>query len=173
MTRLRTLRGRLFRRQECGGIEDDARLVLEAAEALDLGEYEMFCLAWRRWSGEPENHRRIEGAFARYMFRGVVPPWARGFARAVLERRDAGRLDRFAFGAHEVRRRPAWTPAGRYYVIGLFALVCVFVAVLVVQRPAQPFGGARLACNGGPGMAFVERVARQFTGKTDPFACRK
>jgi len=153
------------------GVGGDGFLVLDAAAALDIREYDLFDLAWRQWRGNAPNAAALERVFVAYMFHREIPAWVRHFARTVLRCRDDGRLDRASFGADRVRRRERPVPLGRLYVGIVAALTLLFVLVLT-NTPNDDFTGPTLGCTGG-GMTFVAQVARQFTGKDDPFACRR
>ena len=58
--------------------------ILEAAAVLDIKEHDRFALAHGWWFGRRLDRERLERVFAAYMFAGVVPPWARHYARANL-----------------------------------------------------------------------------------------
>lgn len=158
-----------------GGLGPDARLVLDASAALDLKEFDLFRLAWRRWTGAEPDPARIESAFASYMFHHDAPPWVRHLAREVLRRQAAGRLRPNDFGADAFRprvERPSRIQAfaATAAVSAAFLLAMFILATHVaVDESGNPL---RLECSTG-GMRFAEQVARQFTGKADPFDCRR
>ena len=109
----------------------DARDVADAAWALQIGEFDLFRLAHRRWYGEEAEEKALERLFAGYMFHQRVPPWVRQYCRLVLERRRDGRLDRRDFGAETVRRRvPAETYSRKF--IGITMVVMFLAYVLFV-----------------------------------------
>lgn len=147
---------------ECGA-------VVKAASALGLREFDFFRLAYRRWFGRQPDERVLESAFASYMFREVVPVWARQLARQVLERQRCGTLGRDDFGASRYRERPARPPHGRLWIAATAAAWLVFM-VMLVNRPhdvASGYGPASLCSDGGrphPLAVMVEIV----TGKPPP-----
>ncbi len=166
---LRRRSERIFRRLE-GGVSDDANLVMDAAAALDVGEYDLFRLAWRHWhAGEPEP-ARLERIFAAYMFHQAIPPWVRQFTRDVLRLEGNGTLAPAKFGA--ARPRPPQPPVahGPLYVAGVGALTLLFVALLIAT-PNDPVNGGDVVCRGGPGMALVQVAARLASGQANPFSC--
>ncbi|MDH3474938.1 MAG: hypothetical protein OEM59_14745 [Rhodospirillales bacterium] len=107
-------------------LSEDARAVVEAAWALKIGEFDLFRLAHRRWYGAEADEKDLEARFARYMFQQSVPPWVRQFCREVLSRRQAGTLDRRAFGADTVRRREPAETYRREFIAA--AMVVMFLA---------------------------------------------
>jgi len=150
----------------------DHRLVHDAAAALELREYDLFRLAWRRWYGNDPDPAALERVFAGYMFRQEVPPWVRLLARDVLQRQAQGPLGAREFGADALRESEPSVRHGRIYV----AVVAVLAVLYVIGLGGMLDDGAdgpSIGCNGGPGMRYFEIVAQQFTGKADPFGCRQ
>ena len=58
--------------------------VLSASAALDIAEVQLFRKAYRKWFGSRIDENLLERHFVAYMFAGVVPHWARDYARQVL-----------------------------------------------------------------------------------------
>ena len=54
-------------------LDPDIQSVLNAAALLDVTEYELFRIAYRRWHGKAPKASRLEAHFVAYMFRDVVP----------------------------------------------------------------------------------------------------
>jgi hypothetical protein len=149
----------------------DGRLVMDAAAALDIREFDLFVLAYRcRFEREPLPDR-IEDIFVRYMFVQAAPAYVRQFAREVLARAAAGALDPTEFG---VPPKPAAAPdqRGQLLVWGVLGLTIGFCWLLT----ATPFNAgrdARLFCDRSASAAFVGTVARSFSERADPFNCRR
>ena len=150
----------------------DAGLVLDAARALDVREFDIFKLAWRFWYRSEPDPAKLEQAFAIYMFQQRIPPWVRHLAREILRRDAAGTLYPGAFGANRLRETPAPIRHGNAYVAGVMVVVVLFTALLILHRPHAE-AAAPLECGMGPGGAYVEQVARLFTGRSDPFKCER
>ena len=150
----------------------DVGLVMDAARALDVREFDIFLLAWRFWHRSEPDLARLEQAFATYMFNQQIPAWVRHLAREVLRREAAGTLYPGAFGANRLRETPTPIRHGGAYVAGVMALAVMFVALLILHRPNAE-AATSLVCGAGPGGAYVEQVARMFTSKTDPFRCER
>ena len=170
---LRDRSERLFHRLE-RSMGEDAWMILEASSALDLKEFEFFCLAWQRWTGSAPDFRRVERAFAAHMLHKETPSWARHLAREVLRRREQGRLHRDDFGAAQFRQRPVRPPRARAYAATTVISAAFVIALLILgtYQAADVGPVPRLECAPG-GMRFAEEVARQFTGRPDPFDCRR
>ena len=77
------------------GDKDDiaSNLVAEASNRLDVGEFQLFQLSYEAWYGEEMEPKRLETAFFGYLMKDEVPPWARHYARKIIEQDDAGNLD--------------------------------------------------------------------------------
>ncbi len=148
-------------------LDEDYRAVMDAAAALDVREIDFFRLAFRRWFGRDGSAPVLERAFAAYMFRKIVPSWARHFSRVVLADAAAGRLDAARLGAAAFRRPPPAPRHGRLYVGATLAVVlCYCVALLRISY--DPGTSAPLPCYGGPGMKFAVEVAHAVSGKPLP-----
>jgi len=145
----------------------DTRLVLDAAEVLRVREIDLFRLAWHRWHGRSSEDAVIERAFAAYMFGQRVPGWVRHYARDVLAKAERGRLQPLPHGV--VRRRPeppvTW-PGGAYVAITM-AIAIAFV-FLLAATPYEAATNAPLACETGPGMRLLARMAYAFSADTPP-----
>ncbi|MCF3628249.1 hypothetical protein RJ527_09245 [Thalassospiraceae bacterium LMO-SO8] len=82
----------------------DARAVRAAAAVLRISEYDLFRLAFERWSGRPADDRDMEPVFVAFLFDHGMPHWVRHFARRVLDAAEAGTLDRADLGADRYKR---------------------------------------------------------------------
>src|SRR5919106_6993873 len=76
----------------------DVADVLEASALLQVTEFELFRIAWRRWYGRTIADRDLEHYYLPYMFRSQVPPWVRQLARQVIAEAEASRLDPASYG---------------------------------------------------------------------------
>lgn len=167
---------KLFQRLEPAGGEDVCQ-VMDAARVLDIKEFDLFQLAWRRWNAGAPDEKRLERAFGQYMLYHRVPPWVRQFARDVLRLKGNGTLNPSKLGISLVRKPPAPPPPhARLTVAGVAALACLFVALLITTPNANNSTG-RIGCTApgqaAGGMRYTESVARLFTGKTDPYDCAR
>jgi hypothetical protein len=76
----------------------DVADVLEAAALLEVTEFELFRIAYRRWHGVTLADDRLERHYLPYMFKGRVPLWVRQTAREVIGAAEIGQLDPQRFG---------------------------------------------------------------------------
>lgn len=154
-----------------GDTSADGRLVMDAAAALEIREFDLFLLAYRRRFDRDPLPDRLEDIFADYMFGQTVPGYVRQFAREAVTAAAAGTLDPAAFG---VAPRPAEAPDrnGPLLFWGILALTVSF-CWLVIASPADAGRDARLFCDRGPGSSFVTAVARGMNDRADPFGCRR
>ena len=72
--------------------------VLEAAALLEVTEFELFRIGYRRWHGAGATDEVIERYYLPYMFHERVPAFVRHLAREVLARAEEDRLDPKDFG---------------------------------------------------------------------------
>jgi len=148
-------------------VAEDCTAVMDAASALDVREVDFFRLAFRRWFGRDVSAPALERAFAAYMFRKLVPSWARHFSRAVLADAAAGRLDPAALGALMYKRQPPPPRHARLYV-GITLAVLVVYCVALMRISYDPQTSAPFPCYGGPGLPFVVDLAHAISGTPPP-----
>lgn len=143
---------------------DDTPMVLEAANALDVTEFELFDLAHRAWFDRPGESRELEQAFGPYMMHGQAPYWVRHFARRIAALPDSRQRQRlhYSLRPEAAAPPPQPPPAGRLYVLITAAVFAVFFLMLL-DVTYDPNTSASMTCRGGPGMeSFVGSVARAF-----------
>ena len=159
---------KMVRRMD-SGLSEDTRAVLDASACLDVTEFELFTLAYRRWFDADAKLEKLEQVFARYMFHHEAPPYVRQFTREVLRRERESTLDPADFGVPPAPDTPP-DKHGPLIAWGLLAITVGYVAVLI----ATPVNSntASVMCAGTPGLSYTHAVARMFTGKPDPFACK-
>ena len=113
-------------------------IVCEAANMLQVGEFQVLALAARHWFGRDLPEPALGRLFSQYLMCGEVPPWARHFARAVLARAERGEIGEteaatggaVAPTAAEVRR--FWLAAG---LLALTLAAGVLAAAGTVRHP--------------------------------------
>ena len=71
----------------------ESNLLAEASNRLDVGEFQIFQLAYEAWYGCELDPQRLEAIFFDYLINNKIPPWARHYARKIIEKGDAGELD--------------------------------------------------------------------------------
>lgn len=113
----------------------DVDSVLKATALLDITEWDFFNLAYRRWHGGPVAEGMMEPIFAAYMFKDIVPPWVRHFARLVERLYRRGMLDRRALGVDRLPTSKQMVSRGMRYSV--FIVVVVVSLVVFVEFMAQ------------------------------------
>ena len=146
---------------------EDLRLVMEAAGLLHIREFDLFRLAWRRWSGSAPNEKTLERHFVAYMFRQTLPPWVRHFCREVLAQEAADRLDPAAFGVQRAARREAPVRVGHLF-LGVTLAVLLLLYPILAQMADNSRSSASLACGAGPGMQVIVELAHAFASRPAP-----
>lgn len=114
-------------------IQPDVQDVLDAAAILDITEYDLFRLAYRRWHGDPAEDETMEPFFVAYMFGESVPAWVRHFARLVKRDHGLDQLDRTELGVADLPRDERMVRSGVRYSV---ALVTVMAVLLVLAEYA-------------------------------------
>ena len=71
----------------------DRLAVVEAANLLQTGEFQLLQLAYRDWFGKDLEEERLNGLFSDYMLKEETPSWARHYARRIIQLSKEGRLD--------------------------------------------------------------------------------
>lgn len=159
---------KMVRRMD-SGVSEDTRSVLDASSCLDVTEFELFRLAYRRWFNAEALSERLERVFAHYMFHHEAPPYVRQFAREVLRRERDGVLRAADFGVQPAPHTPP-DKRGPLLAWGMLALTVAYIAVLIAT-PVRS-NPASVMCAGSPGLSYTHTVAAMFTGKPDPFGCK-
>jgi hypothetical protein len=107
----------------------DRRVVGDAANILQVGEFQLLQLAYRDWHGDDMPVQMVDRLFDNYMINGVVPPWGRHYAREILRQDSLGRLDGQQRGYHrydcEYRGRTPLDARGICFALGLAAFMVV------------------------------------------------
>lgn len=71
----------------------ERRVILDAANILQIGEFQLLQLAYLDWFDEDLPEDQTDVLFNSYMIDGAVPPWARHYARNILREEQSGLLD--------------------------------------------------------------------------------
>ena len=92
----------------------DRREVGQAANILQVGEFQLLQLAYREWHGGDLPEDQVDRLFHAYMIDSTVPHWARHYARQIIRLNDAGRVAGWSLLAvTAARRRLGRRPCGR------------------------------------------------------------
>lgn len=109
-------------------LSKDSLDLLEAAAALEIKEYTLFDLAYRKWYGRKPLDHVIEAHFTNYMFRGHIPAWVRSFSRQIVELHARDELNPREFGVYQPLPSKRLIRIGRAFSA---FLVLSFVVLLV------------------------------------------
>jgi hypothetical protein len=137
-------------RKRTAGRADPA--VGAAAGRLEVGEFELFRLAHRRWHGREAEGDALERAFSAYLRGRGTPFWVRHYAREVL------------------RAGPGDAPPrhGRAILAAACAAFLLLSGLLLGTAPV-PAEPKPLSCaGGGPGLVLLENFAYGFAGRARP-----
>ena len=78
----------------------DLRVVGDAANILQVGEFQLLQLAYRDWRGEDIPVQMVDRLFDSYLVDGVAPIWGRHYACNILRQESLGELDGQQRGYH-------------------------------------------------------------------------
>ena len=67
--------------------------ILNAANLLQIGEFQLIQLAYKVWFKENLPENRINKIFEEYMIRGIIPIWATYYAKDIIKLDDANVLN--------------------------------------------------------------------------------
>lgn len=73
--------------------DPERTLVIDAANLLQVGEFQLIELAFERWHGRPMTAAESDRYFALFMLEGQNLPFALHYARQILSLESEGRLD--------------------------------------------------------------------------------
>ena len=69
--------------------------ILNAANLLQIGEFQLIQLAYKVWYGEDLPEDKINNIFSEYMITGIIPIWVTSYARDILKLDRANVLDSY------------------------------------------------------------------------------
>jgi len=78
----------------------DKVIVIQAANQLQVGEFQLLQLAYREWHAEDLPETLIAKLFTDYMLKDEVPHWARHYAKRVLAACEKGEINENAPDFH-------------------------------------------------------------------------
>jgi hypothetical protein len=111
---------------------DGTEQISRAADLLDITEFRLFQIAYRRWFGRRAGDQRMEWYFANYMFHDIEPPWVRHLAREILEREQAGTLRGIDYGVRPARLDPGLRRRGRLYA-AVLSVICLLLLLAALS----------------------------------------
>jgi len=69
--------------------------ILDAANLLQIGEFQLIQLAYKTWYKEDLPEEKINKIFSEYMISGIIPIWVTYYAQDILKLSKANVLDSF------------------------------------------------------------------------------
>jgi hypothetical protein len=118
----------------------DIAAVLDAAAILDITEYDLFRLAYKRWHGEVADEKTLEPIYVAYMFGSIVPVWVRHFARIVQRLNHSGRLDRAELGVEQLPRTREMVQRGTRFGVAIVTAMAVLFVLAEVSAQLLKLG---------------------------------
>jgi len=115
--------------------EDPERsVVAAAANILQVGEFQLLQLAYHNWHGKDMPPDQSDAMFDAYMLQGVVPVWARHYARFIISGSETGRLDENSPLFHRYDHDYVTNvPKGiRHFCLASMVLACILVGGLLI-----------------------------------------
>jgi hypothetical protein len=119
--------------------DPEQSLVAQAANILQVGEFQVLQLAYHEWYGQDLPEALSDRLFERYMLRGEAPHWACEYARRIVRQDEIDLID---------SRDPAYHRYDRNYVthvprgVQQFTLACIILAsVFVVSLAVGQIAG--------------------------------
>ena len=123
--------------------------ILNAANLLHVGEFQLIQLAYKIWYNEDLPESRINKLFGEYMFKGIIPIWVTYYARDILKLDKVNKLNSYdnkyhaydhEFGEYiydEKQRKKR----GIFYtiIIGIFFIGSHYMAANYIEEPAGLF----------------------------------
>ena len=124
----------------------ERRDIVNAANALQIGEFQLLQLAYFEWYGKNLPSSKIDSLFHHYMMNGIVPYWAKHYAEQILRLEKTGRLDinHLHYHRYDSDYRPH--ESGRIHKIlmislflGVFILGCFTIAHYEIDSTFSQF----------------------------------
>lgn len=102
--------------------------VSNAANLLQVGEFQILQLAYHDWYGEDLPEGQVDPIFTDYMLYNKVPHWARHYARNILALEARNELDDMDPAYHRYDHDyTTYVPGGKKKFITAVSLLCLFL----------------------------------------------
>ena len=123
--------------------------ILNAANLLQIGEFQLIQLAYKAWYREELPEDKIDKIFSEYMITGIIPIWVTYFARDIMKLDGAGVLNAYdekyhvhdhEFGEHIYDERQRKNRGILYSIIIVSVFIVThFMAANYFEEPAGFF----------------------------------
>jgi hypothetical protein len=87
----------------------DRTIVVNAANLLQIGEFQLLQLAFAHWHGRDMRTEEAHAIFESFMIRSEVPGWALMYARDIIQLEEKCQLDDHDPGYHRFDVRATWS----------------------------------------------------------------
>lgn len=141
----------------------DRAEVANAANLLQIGEFQLLQLAFASWFGRDMTNSEGHKIFDSFMVASIVPPWARHYARAIVEADEAGTLDYNDPAYHRYDReyfRTEMSSGVRRFVVAVTIVVGVLGGSLAIASYT-------VGCTSSLPPCFVAEELESTNDKTD------
>ncbi len=117
-------------------------LVGNAANILQIGEFQLLQLAYFEWHEQEMPEATTHRVFQAYMVKSEVPPWARSFARKVVDADAAGEIDinHEYFHRYDQNRVTNYPTGMRKFVIACSLIIGLLGGGLILSHFAAQDG---------------------------------
>ena len=123
--------------------------ILNAANLLHLGEFQLIQLAYKVWYNEDLPKNKIDKIFSEYMYTGIIPIWVTYYARDILTLDKVNKLNSYdnkyhaydhEFGEYIYDKKQR-KKRGIFYtiIIGIVFIGSHYMAANYVEEPAGFF----------------------------------
>ncbi len=114
-------------------------LLAEASNRLDVGEFQVFQLSYNEWHGNDLEPQRMEQLFFEYLTENKLPPWARHYARHIIDLDDQGLLEYtdshyHRYDANSVEPVNIRTGLATVIALALFMAAFIIISVITLDR---------------------------------------
>ena len=121
--------------------------ILNAANLLQVGEFQLIQLAYKIWYNEDLPEDKINKIFSEYMYRGIIPIWVTYYARDILKLDKVNKLDSYdkkyhvydhEFGEYIYDDKQRKRRGIQYTIIIVFVFIVThYMAANYVEEPAS------------------------------------
>jgi hypothetical protein len=115
-------------------------IVIEAANQLQVGEFQLLQLAYREWHGKDLPEALVAKLFTSYMLNHRVPNWARHYARLIIEGHEKSEIDDNATKYHRYDYDyHTSVPKGfqRFCLAASVVMIAIFGSIYVADQVAN------------------------------------
>ena len=123
--------------------------ILNAANLLQIGEFQLIQLAYKVWYREDLPEDKIDKIFSEYMITGIIPIWVTYYARDIIKLNEANVLNSYddkyhvydhEFGAYIYNEKERKSRGILYAIVIILVFITThFMAANYIEEPAGFF----------------------------------